>query len=64
MLHSWDEHKDESYESEILVAWINAMIHKRKKKPVQMWEIELMIQQIREDAELMVRIGKSQGWLK
>lgn len=62
MLHSWDEHKDESSESTVLMAWIK--FQNRKRKPVQIWEIELMIQQIREDIYLMIRIGKEQGWIK
>jgi hypothetical protein len=62
MLHSWDEHKDESSESTVLMAWIK--FQNRKRKPVQIWEIELMIQQIREDIDLMIRIGKEQGWIK
>jgi hypothetical protein len=52
--------KDEHDESAILMAWIYFRNYTRS---VQIWEIELMIKQIREDKNLMIRIGKEQGWV-
>lgn len=48
-------------QSKIFTSWIK---YRDTIKPVQMWEVELMIKQIREDTKLMIKIGKKEGWLK